>query len=83
MPETAHTAGELLSGIKNISELGEYLAENLRDDLAKSWANGEHNVVKWRLAPGESYTAAENVHYDLESRGATVGKCITISRISW
>lgn len=53
-----------------------YSVENIREDLAKAWADGKHNVVKRKLQRGESHDFAEEVEYSTAARGVTVDRAI-------
>lgn len=69
-------ASQLITLLGAVSERGEYVAERLREDLAKAWANGEHNVVKRKLDPGEFHTVNEKIAYDTQSKGTTIEKAV-------
>ena len=70
------TAVECLSALGQNSKDALYSVEHIRDDLAKAWADGEHNVVKRKLKHGESHTFAEEVEYSTAARGVTVERAI-------
>lgn len=60
------------------SEDATYPAQNMREDLAKAWANGENDVQKRVLAAGETdYTWAEKLVHDLAGKGMGVERAVS------
>lgn len=59
------------------SEDATYPTQNMREDLAKAWANGENNVQKRILAAGETdYSWAEKQVHDLAGKGMGVERAV-------
>lgn len=54
-----------------------YPAQNMREDLAKAWANGENHVEKRVLEAGEiTHTWAEEQAYDMAGKGLGVERAV-------
>lgn len=69
-------AVEALSRLGSTSKDALYSAGNIREDLAKAWANGQHNVVRRKLQYGEEHTVTEKNGYDLAGKGMTVERAV-------
>lgn len=66
-----------LHNLSKHSEDATYPTENMREDLAKAWANGENNVQKRVLAAGETdHTWAEKQVYDMAGKGMGVERAV-------
>ena len=67
-----YEAVEAMEALKQESIHGEYYARNMREDLARSWANGE-DVAKYRhLGPGEELPAGERRQVERNVRGTSI-----------
>lgn len=69
-------AVEYLSLLGQNSKDAIHSVEHIREDLAKSWADGKHNVVKRTLKHGEHHTFAEEVEYSTAATSLTVERAI-------
>lgn len=67
-----YEAVEAMEALKQESIHGEYYARNMREDLARSWANGE-DVAKYRhLGPGEELPAGDRRQVERNVRGTSI-----------
>jgi hypothetical protein len=67
-----HSAILLLDGLKSSGRHGEYYARNIRESLAKAWANGEHRATYRHLAAGEKFTSWEKRQNMFGGTGVTI-----------